>query len=170
MTDWNYKTYTSTRLVSDGTRAHSTLLNKVTTLLNNARENHPAVLTGNILEQATKTIIYIHGLRAQDFLSFKKDAFKAAWGDDMTFVEKTVSLDEELISYQDIDWDATAEENMEGTKFTKQDILDGYVDFAKNMRWNDKVEVSTRTHLGILQSVGTQYNSLRSGANCVPIG
>ncbi|KAJ6006734.1 hypothetical protein N7451_004678 [Penicillium sp. IBT 35674x] len=170
MTEWNYKTYTSTRLVNDGTRAHSTLLNKVTTLLNDARENHPAVLTGNILEQAKKTIAYIHGLRAEDLLPFKKVAFKEAWGEDMDFVDKTVSLDEDLFYFQDIDWDATAEENMKGTKFTKQDMLDGYSDFAKNMRENVDVEASTRIHLGILQSVRTQYDSLTSGAKCVPIG
>lgn len=108
-------------------------------------------------------------MHAPDFLPFKKEAFTKIY-DGLVIVEKPVMLEAELISFQDINWGKTAEGSATKSR-TMEKKLESLLSFAQNMRnYVQYVERTTRDHLGILQSICTQSNSLRSAAQRAPIG
>lgn len=149
---------------------HTQVLLKATNILNDARDNHPNVLQGGVLGQAKKTLLYAQGEREQDTLASKKAAMRVDWAkEDLVIVEKQVVL-EGGVTFQDIDWRATAEASAIKSDKEFQSVLAGFVDFSKTMSRDEKVDLDFRNHLRIVQSIRTQSDSLGSLAACRALG
>ncbi|KAJ6128012.1 hypothetical protein N7471_009229 [Penicillium samsonianum] len=145
---------------------HSQVLLKATKILNDARNNHPNVLQGGILGQAKKALLYAQGEREQDTLASKRAAVQKDWGrEDLVIVEKQVVL-EGGVTFQDIDWRATAEASAIKSGKEFQRVLAGFVDFSRTMSRDEDVDAELRKHLRIVQSIRTQSDSLGSLAAC----
>lgn len=169
MTRWKYNAYVANNLVLGGKKRHSELLVRTTEILINARDNHPTVLAGDILERAKKALVYVQAERETDSLQDKKKFFIAEH-DGLVIVEKTVGLENELVSFQDIDWQQSAVETASKYGRSQQSCLEGFEDFARHMTGNPNIPSQFRDHLLILQSIRTQSDSLGSVESCRAIG
>jgi hypothetical protein len=147
---------------------HSLVLLKATDILIDARDHHPEALQGGLLAGAKKTLLYIQAEREQDLLQAKKEAVRGEWGPEFTsnIKEKQVVLEGGLATFSDIDWYATAVANAEQTKKEMLPMLAGLEDFARHMSEDSQVDKKTRDHLGIVQSIRSQSDSLGSLAAC----
>ncbi|KAL4795279.1 hypothetical protein BDV19DRAFT_389411 [Aspergillus venezuelensis] len=152
------------------------VLNKATTVLVQAREDNPDLLQGGLLTQAKKALLYVQAERGQDTLSDKKKAVSKEWTP-VKIVEKVVHLDEALVSYRDVDWEETARETWSVTRSPNperplivEDVMDGFIHFARNLLNDNNVPQVLKDHILILQSIRTQSDALGSLAECSAIG
>jgi hypothetical protein len=168
MANAGYDDYDCRRMFGDMI-PHSKVIGTATNILINARDEHPSALDGDLLVQAKKALLYVEAERAQDTLEDKKAAFRAEFSDgNQPIVEKTVYLDEELVTYQDIDWMETAKAvKLEGDQ-TWASIYEGYKDFATKMSRDPAVPEVLKKHLRILQSIRMQSDQLGTLAQCRP--
>ncbi|KAJ5884118.1 uncharacterized protein N7473_011004 [Penicillium subrubescens] len=115
MANAGYDDYDCRRMFGDMI-PHSKVIGTATNILINARDEHPSALDGDLLVQAKKALLYVEAEHGNQ-----------------PIVEKTVYLDEELVTYQDIDWMETAKAvKLEGDQ-TWASIYEGYKDFATKM-------------------------------------
>ncbi|GKZ33831.1 hypothetical protein AbraIFM66950_003915 [Aspergillus brasiliensis] len=133
---------------------HTIVLLKSTDILIDARDNHPNDLPSGVLAQAKKALLQ----------AFNRAQIRV----------KQVDLEAELITFQDIDWQATASATATATgKNTvqgRQDVLNGFEDFARGLAEDETVSEVLRQHLYILQQIRTQSASLGSLAACRALG
>ena len=168
MANAGYRDYDDMRMFGKDV-PHSQVIGTATNILINARDEHPSALDGDILLQAKKALLYVEAERAQDTLEDKKATFREEFGNgNQPIVEKTVYLDEELVTYQDIDWMESAKAVKLQAGQTLETVYEGYKDFATNMSQDPVVPQTLKNHLLILQNIRMQSDQLGTLAQCRP--
>jgi len=148
---------------------HSKVLLIATNILIDARDNHPDVLSGGLLVQAKRSLLYAQAERENDTLADKKAALRKAY-DPLQIVEKTEELEDVLITHQDINWEESAKATAKISKLDTMYVIEGFTDFAMNLGTDTSVPKTLRDHVRILQSIADQAKSLGSLASCKALG
>lgn len=148
---------------------HSKVLLTATNILIDARDNHPNVLSGGLLVQARRCLLHSRAERENDMLADKIKTFIKEFGK-VKIVEKTEYLEDDLIVFQDIDWEESAKETAADQKSNELSVMEGFTDFGVNLGTDTNIPKVLGDHVRIAQSIEAQTKSLGSLESCRALG